>query len=466
MAKRQTLKTYFETGKIPTQEHFAGLIDSSYNVEDGNLLPNNVNNPLKIGSGAETLGPVINFYKGAVQGNPAWGIRMGAGSDAGLAINDAIGNRILIRENSGEIEIGRTDVPTILKFKNAIGNSIQMWTDSNDGSFYGLEVLGNTLKIQTDYDEADVVMGYNTTGDPLKFVETMRVKGNGNVGIGTSGRSPRSKLDIWGGALYVTDTNSGTAIVTTRNDIAYFAINDINNGISIGSSGNVGIGTNAPAAKLTIDAGEVDYTVSYTMVGSVQIPVNAASPSKGLVEIAKMQPWTLGGNKFVSKFHHQLQARDVVTNLTADFAELFESENQVKIPIGTAVILTNEGQIRPAKTDEVPLGVISSTPAIICNNADEWPGKYLRDEFGQPLTEEKEVEVVGSDGKKILEQRQVQMVNPLYDPTREYIPRQYRPEWHPVGLLGQLHLRKGQPVAPTWVKIKDVSENVELWLVK
>lgn len=41
-----------------------------------------------------------------------------------------------------------------------------------------------------------------------------------------------------------------------------------------------------------------------------------------------------------------------------------------------------------------------------------------------------------------------------------------RPEWNCVGLLGQLSLRKGQPVAPTWVKIKDISDEVELWLVK
>ncbi|NIM12081.1 MAG: hypothetical protein GTO45_25265 [Candidatus Aminicenantes bacterium] len=39
-------------------------------------------------------------------------------------------------------------------------------------------------------------------------------------------------------------------------------------------------------------------------------------------------------------------------------------------------------------------------------------------------------------------------------------------EWNCVGLLGQLRLRKGQPTAPTWVKMKDLSENVELWLVK
>jgi len=57
-------------------------------------------------------------------------------------------------------------------------------------------------------------------------------------------------------------------------------------------------------------------------------------------------------------------------------------------------------------------------------------------------------------------------LNPEYDETLEYIPREERPEWNAVGLLGQLPLRKGQPVAPSWVKIRDISDEVELWLVK
>ena len=34
------------------------------------------------------------------------------------------------------------------------------------------------------------------------------------------------------------------------------------------------------------------------------------------------------------------------------------------------------------------------------------------------------------------------------------------------GLLGRLPLRKGQPIAKTWVKFKATSDDVELWLVR
>jgi hypothetical protein len=57
-------------------------------------------------------------------------------------------------------------------------------------------------------------------------------------------------------------------------------------------------------------------------------------------------------------------------------------------------------------------------------------------------------------------------LNPEYDESQEYIPREQRPEWNCVGLLGQLRLRKGQPVADSWIKMRDISDEVELWLVK
>ncbi len=44
------------------------------------------------------------------------------------------------------------------------------------------------------------------------------------IGIGTS--TPRSKVDLWGGDLLVTGTDlSGTAVVTSRAGISYFASN-------------------------------------------------------------------------------------------------------------------------------------------------------------------------------------------------------------------------------------------------
>jgi hypothetical protein len=87
-------------------------------------------------------------------------------------------------------------------------------------------------------------------------------------------------------------------------------------------------------------------------------------------------------------------------------------------------------------------------------------------------TYEKEIDVPDEKGQPIMvgtgkfEIKIRPKINPEYDPSKEYIARDERPEWNCVGLLGQLPLRKGQPTAPSWLKIKDISKNVELWLVK
>jgi hypothetical protein len=58
------------------------------------------------------------------------------------------------------------------------------------------------------------------------------------------------------------------------------------------------------------------------------------------------------------------------------------------------------------------------------------------------------------------------VLNPAYGPAGKYTPRSQRKEWDPVGLVGKLRLHTGQPVAPTWIKLRDISQTVQEWLVK
>jgi hypothetical protein len=147
-----------------------------------------------------------------------------------------------------------------------------------------------------------------------------------------------------------------------------------------------------------------------------------------------------------------------IPTTTADFAEFFESHNGQTIPMGTSVVVDpDSGKIRPAseKTDLVPIGVISGTAGLLGNSADvEWTDKYLKDDFGQVIWEE-------------VEGRRMKKINPDYDPNKVYKARRERDEWNIVGLLGQIHILKDQPVAPGWIKLKNmVDKPCDLWLVK
>jgi hypothetical protein len=149
----------------------------------------------------------------------------------------------------------------------------------------------------------------------------------------------------------------------------------------------------------------------------------------------------------------------------ADYAEYFEwsdGNTATEDRRGISVVLDGD-KIREAIAGEEPIGVISGNPSVVGDTAwNKWDGKYLRDEFGTYIQEDYEVE--DDNGNTVVQQRR--KLNPDYDPNVEYIPRKDRPEWDCVGLMGKLRIRKGQITGSRWIKMRDVSDTVEEWLVR
>jgi hypothetical protein len=149
----------------------------------------------------------------------------------------------------------------------------------------------------------------------------------------------------------------------------------------------------------------------------------------------------------------------------ADYAEYFEwsdSNPDEEDRRGISVVLDDD-KIREAVAGEDPIGVISGNPSVVGDAAwNKWSGKYLRDEFGTYIQED--YEVVNDEGETVVQQRR--KLNPAYDPDVVYTSREERPEWDCVGLMGKLRLRKGQPTGSRWIKMRDISNSVEEWLVR
>ena len=209
-------------------------------------------------------------------------------------------------------------------------------------------------------------------------------------------------------------------------------------------------------------------------------------------------------------------------NGAADYAEYFESTDGKAIPIGNTVVLEN-GKVRQAKDSETPIGIVRPHDgcAMVGNSAwSKWDNKYIRDDYGKyeyesytktrwfeeiskEEYEKKDKDDTGGvrggsvrdilggekgtyyrqheyysdiipsgltvpDDAKILEDSSYQRhkINPDYDASKEYKPREERDEWNIIGLLGQIPMTKGQPVASNWIKMKDVSNTVEMYFVK
>jgi hypothetical protein len=137
----------------------------------------------------------------------------------------------------------------------------------------------------------------------------------------------------------------------------------------------------------------------------------------------------------------------------ADYAEYFEwsdGNTEAEDRRGISVVLDGD-KIREAVAGEEPIGVISGHPSVVGDaDMDRWKGKYLRDDYGSY--------VLNEDGYRQL--------NPDFDSSVEYVQREDRPEWDTVGLMGKLRIRKGQVTGTRWIKMRDVSDTVEEWLVR
>lgn len=182
-----------------------------------------------------------------------------------------------INRTSGNVGIGEINPNVPLNFKSELGNKISLWGNSAS-AHYGFGIQGNLLQLYTAASVADVAFGY---GSSTAFTETMRIRGNGNLGIGTT--APTSKLHVNGGNATI-DSTQATALSVLRNggvgqlnlglasatgiwsssaatnDGVLRAINGklhLQSGsgaaaITIDAANNVGLGTNGPNNKLDV----------------------------------------------------------------------------------------------------------------------------------------------------------------------------------------------------------------------
>ena len=195
-------------------------------------------------------------------------------------------------------------------------------------------------------------------------------------------------------------------------------------------------------------------------------------------------------------------------NNGADYAEYFESATGQPIEVGTTVILDGNKVRAATLSDDVQniVGVVRpKEPGIasmtIGNTAwNKWSKQYITDDFGRYTLENHEVieweEVTtDEDGKtettyKSYESHMIPndvvipenairktkdekgnifnhyKLNPDFDSTKEYIPREERTEWLIIGLVGQVPILNNQPINNRWIKMRNISVNVSEYLIR
>ena len=178
---------------------------------------------------------------------------------------------------NGSVRIASSGT-TPMSFGSWLGTKISLWDNLGDSTtIYGFGIQSNTLQVFTPGAGNDIALGY---GPSASMTETMRVKGNGNVGIGTS--SPAQKLSVNGdtlttGTAYLLDTNHSIRAIS--NSGVAISANGATDGIILKTTtGNVGIGTTNPSQKLEVN-GTVKAT---TFTGNGTIPIGGIIMWNGL----------------------------------------------------------------------------------------------------------------------------------------------------------------------------------------
>ena len=194
-----------------------------------------------------------------------------------------------------------------------------------------------------------------------------------------------------------------------------------------------------------------------------------------------------------------------------DYAEYFEwadgnPDNEDRV--GKSVSLVEE-KIKIAESGETAIGIVSGRPSFTAGNAGlRWNQKYQKDEFDRYIMEDYVVVYWEEDdfeelynvmekgvliAKKTVKKKktikhsyatedvpdgltvpdratrttqQRRKPNPSFDADLVYVPRIERKEWSAVGVVGKLGMYKGQETDPRWIKLRDVSDEIEEWLVR
>jgi len=173
------------SGTDPYAEYSPLTVESNSNTYLNLLSPAANETALLFGSGTSTNGVIM--YNNSATPN-------------GFQFRTSGNVTRMVIDNSGNVGIG-TDYPSrALSFPAVLAKKISLYPGATGDAGFG--VFGNELRVHSDYSGADITFGYDDFA--LGFTERIRMKGNGNVGIGIS--NPIFKLDVRKGSINVDST--------------------------------------------------------------------------------------------------------------------------------------------------------------------------------------------------------------------------------------------------------------------
>jgi hypothetical protein len=340
---------------------------------------------------------------------------------AGLKLYDDGGNGIFV-DDDGNVGIGTTGPQSELHV-NSTEDSVamitsRMGTAGEDAKLFvgywdGFSTYRG-LELYRTHGDADIYFDATQSSADIRFQsagnDTLTIKDNGNVGIGTTSPNSGYILDVAGDAFFGTSADGGkitlSGKVGTSNGIVIETQNDGNPTLSLSSSadpyfslensgsgnmglitsGNVGIGLASPGERLSVDGGALIGSTSWAesslgtgadlaIEGNVGIgntdpdtilhAADETATTDAILDIARIEAQCSGTvtDGFGAGFEFELETnggQDVAGILAATWEDATHATRQSQLELWTNY-----------QGDEVLSGVIvaPSLPTILKGNA-------------------------------------------------------------------------------------------------
>ena len=221
-------------------------------------------------------------------------------ADQTINLGTADTNPALVIKSDGNVGVGTTGPDSQFHIHGSTGIRL---TDSNQNANEYSEIkydnAGNTnLYINNDWTNSNALINFQLAGSTK-----MVVRGDGNVGIGTT--NPSQLLSLHGGSMYM---NTGQSITWNNGDAQIGAISGyhfqiktytgsaLTEKMRITSSGNVGIGTTSPTAyKVVVHNTNEDMLNLHNTTDGLDSLISFTNPGGTL---ARIQGLDNGGLQF------------------------------------------------------------------------------------------------------------------------------------------------------------------------
>jgi hypothetical protein len=386
-------------------------------------------------------------------------------------------NTLVVDSTNNKVGIGTT-APT---YQTTVYGSSQSTVEIESGSDTGESRLYFTDPSTTGVGE----IGYYHNGNSMRFgvngAERMRVTSSGSVGISTT--SPVANLEVEDGgtsnsiltkitaddqnpyALMIgndsystTDTNAFGFV--QRDDGAAYIYNAGSMRLVVDTDGDLGIGGTPGNIRFKISNTENKISqfihTSNSQYSDNILEMETVRGQSDVFNHILIRTNNGGDAEFKVRGDGQVSADGSFSGGGADYAEYFEwtdGNGSSEDRRGYSVVLDGN-KVRKATSDDAAasiIGIVSGNPAVVGDSRwNKWHGKHETDDYGTVVREADGTPKTASE----------------YDASQAYVPRENRVEWDAVGMMGKLRMRKGQPTGDRWLKLRDISDAVEEWLVR